>query len=73
MLEDKVREAAKVIARAQSGTVEEVLKEQIGVSPQCGFSSMSQGGGTGVTEDRMWEKLELVRELAKRMWPNGGA
>ena len=73
MLEDKVREAAKVIARAQSRTVEEVLKEQVGVSPQCGFSSMSQGGGTGVTEDRMWEKLELVGELAKRMWPDGGA
>lgn len=29
MLEDKVREAARVIARAQSRTVEEVLKEQV--------------------------------------------
>jgi hypothetical protein len=29
MLEDKIRGAARVIARAQSRTVEEVLKEQV--------------------------------------------
>ena len=29
MLEDKIREAARLIARAQSRTVEEVLKEQV--------------------------------------------
>ncbi|OCL10830.1 5-methyltetrahydropteroyltriglutamate-homocysteine methyltransferase [Glonium stellatum] len=73
MLEDRVKEAAGVIARAQNRTVEEVLEQQIGVSPQCGFSSMSEGGGIGVTENRMWEKLELVRNLAARLWPDRGA
>jgi hypothetical protein len=29
---------------------------------------MSQGGGVGMTEERMWEKLVLVRDLARKIW-----
>jgi methionine synthase II (cobalamin-independent) len=68
VLERRVESAADVIAEAQGRTREVVLKEALGVSPQCGFASMSVGGGKGMNMERMWEKLVLVRELAKRIW-----
>jgi len=64
----KVNSAADVIARGQGKTREEVIRDSLGVSPQCGFASMSQGGGVGMTEERMWEKLVLVRDLARKIW-----
>lgn len=64
----RVNEAAAVIAKAQGRTVDEVLQDQLAVSPQCGFASQSQGGGQGMTEERQWEKLVLVRDLARRLW-----
>jgi methionine synthase II (cobalamin-independent) len=66
----RVESAADVIAEAQGRTREVVLKEVLGVSPQCGFASMSIGGGKGMDMERMWEKLVLVRELAKKIWGN---
>ena len=41
--------------------------EQLGISPQCGFSS---GGGAGqtVTADDTRRKLELVVEVAREVW-----
>jgi len=41
--------------------------EQLGISPQCGFSS---GGGSGqaLTEDDTRRKLELVMEVAREVW-----
>lgn len=67
-LEKSVWEAADVIANGQARSREVVVKEVLGVSPQCGFASMSAGGGVGMTEGRMWEKLVLVRDLARRIW-----
>lgn len=67
-LVSRVREAAAVIAEAQGRTVDEVLDTSLAVSPQCGFASQSQGGGAGMTEERQWEKLMLVRDLARRVW-----
>lgn len=29
---------------------------------------MSVGGGQGMTTERMWEKLVLVRDLARTVW-----
>jgi methionine synthase II (cobalamin-independent) len=66
-LRARVFEAADVIAEAQGRKREEVLQD-LGVSPQCGFSSASSGGGVGVTMEVMWKKLELVRDLAKDIW-----
>lgn len=63
-----VHSAAEVIARGQRRSAEEVLQTSLGVSPQCGFASMSLGGGRGMTMDGMWEKLLLVRQLAERIW-----
>lgn len=64
----RVEEAAGVIAKAQGRTVEDVMERCLAVSPQCGFASQSQGGGRGMTEERQWEKLELVRDLARKLW-----
>lgn len=66
VLEEKVRLAAEVIAKAQGTTLEEVLRNQIAVSPQCGFASAEYVKHVG-SQERMWEKLRLVRDLAKRI------
>jgi 5-methyltetrahydropteroyltriglutamate--homocysteine methyltransferase len=44
-----------------------VALEQLGIGPQCGFSS---GGGSGqtVTPDDTRRKLELVMEVARDVW-----
>lgn len=67
-LVEGVEKAARVIAKAQGRTVQEVMEDCLAVSPQCGFASQSQGGGRGMTEERQWEKLELVRDLARKLW-----
>lgn len=71
-LEDKeviiarVREAVRIIAEGQGRSVEEVM-ENVGVSPQCGFASVAVGA-EGMTEERMFGKLALVREVAEELW-----
>jgi len=63
----KVYEAARIISKAQSISLQEAL-DCLGVSPQCGFSSSTIGWGKGMTDAIMWQKLELVRDLAKDIW-----
>ncbi|KAF7351767.1 Methionine vitamin-b12 [Mycena sanguinolenta] len=70
ILEARVREAAEVIAKGQGRCAEEVLEDTLAVSPQCGFASMSISAGEGVTEEKMWAKLVLLRDLARRLWKN---
>jgi 5-methyltetrahydropteroyltriglutamate--homocysteine methyltransferase len=41
--------------------------EQLGIGPQCGFSS-GGGGGQAVTQDDTRRKLELVMEVARDVW-----
>ncbi|KAJ6506830.1 hypothetical protein C8R45DRAFT_922992 [Mycena sanguinolenta] len=67
VLEGRVREAAEVIAKAQGRSAEEAL-DALAVSPQCGFASVSVNAGNGVTEEKMWAKLVLLRDLARRLW-----
>ncbi|KAJ4364667.1 hypothetical protein N0V83_009264 [Neocucurbitaria cava] len=67
-LEEKVTEAAMVIAEANNISTQEVLENQIAVSPQCGFASAEYKKAVG-SEERMWEKLCLVRDLAQKIWP----
>lgn len=40
--------------------------EQIALSPQCGFAS--DLGGNLLSEDDQWRKLELVQDVARRVW-----
>lgn len=63
----RVHEAAKVIAGGQGRSAEEVLMDTLAVSPQCGFSSSVYNKGVG-SEDKMWEKLILVRDVALKVW-----
>lgn len=70
-LTGRVLEAADIIAQGQGRSRGEVLQTALGVSPQCGFSSVSEGGGEEMTVERMWEKLELVRDLAGKLWAEG--
>lgn len=67
-LVSRIYAATEVIAHGQGRTVAEVLDTSLGVSPQCGFASMSLGGGKGMTMDIMWKKLVLVKDLAHRIW-----
>ncbi|HJU31966.1 MAG TPA: 5-methyltetrahydropteroyltriglutamate--homocysteine S-methyltransferase [Hyphomicrobiaceae bacterium] len=41
--------------------------EQLGLSTQCGFASVA--GGNSLDEDQQWAKLELIVDLAARVWP----
>jgi 5-methyltetrahydropteroyltriglutamate--homocysteine methyltransferase len=41
--------------------------DQLAISPQCGFSSFFAGNESA--RDVMWRKLELVAEVADRIWP----
>ena len=40
--------------------------ENLALSPQCGFASTMEGNL--LTEDEQWRKLELVREIAQKVW-----
>ncbi|KAH8682739.1 hypothetical protein BX600DRAFT_376113 [Xylariales sp. PMI_506] len=66
-LKASIHAAAEVIAKAQGVSQEEAL-DCLALSPQCGFSSHSLAGGIGMTEERMWEKLELIRNVAREVW-----
>jgi 5-methyltetrahydropteroyltriglutamate--homocysteine methyltransferase len=40
--------------------------EQLGLSTQCGFASVA--GGNVLAEEEQWAKLELVVDMAQRVW-----
>jgi methionine synthase II (cobalamin-independent) len=64
-LVEKVKSAADVIAKGQGRTSEEVIRDSMGVSPQCGFASMSPSGGIGMTEEKSECILNAYGKLAK--------
>ncbi|KAI1104935.1 UROD/MetE-like protein [Jackrogersella minutella] len=66
-IKGKISAAAAVIARAQGISQDEAMN-CLAISPQCGFSSSSLAGGKGVTMERMWEKLQLVRDISQEVW-----
>ncbi|KAK2602007.1 Thioredoxin domain-containing protein 17 [Conoideocrella luteorostrata] len=63
----RILEAAEIIARGQGRSVEEAMAS-IGISPQCGFASVAVGAD-GMTEERMFDKLRLVQDIAGELWP----
>ena len=40
--------------------------DQLAISPQCGFASGI--GGNYLSEDEQWRKLELMQEVASKVW-----
>jgi methionine synthase II (cobalamin-independent) len=57
-------------ADAIAGRIEEAAQylplEQLALSPQCGFASMAEGNL--VSEDEQWRKMDLIVEVAQRVW-----
>ncbi|TKA72025.1 hypothetical protein B0A55_05734 [Friedmanniomyces simplex] len=68
-LKDQVLRAADIIAAGQGKTQREALDENLAVSPQCGFASGAENTGVGMTIERQWEKLQLLQDLARKLWP----
>jgi 5-methyltetrahydropteroyltriglutamate--homocysteine methyltransferase len=62
-----VLESKDALKRRIDEAAKHVPLEQLGISPQCGFSS---GGGAGqtVTEDDTRRKLERVLQVAREVW-----
>lgn len=54
-IKDRIKEAERYVS-----------KEQLCLSPQCGFASTEEGNL--VTEEDQWKKLQLVVDVAKEVW-----
>jgi 5-methyltetrahydropteroyltriglutamate--homocysteine methyltransferase len=59
-------EAADTLIRRIDEAAKYVPIEQLALSPQCGFASMAEGNL--LSSDDQWRKLELVAEVASRVW-----
>ena len=68
-LKARVLQAADIIAEGQGVSRDEALQNSVAISPQCGFASASDGSGVGMSEEKQWEKLELLKNLANDIWP----
>ena len=62
-----VLENKDVLKRRIDAAAKHVPVDQLGIGPQCGFSS-GGGGGQALTEDDTRRKLELVMEVARDVW-----
>lgn len=65
-IKSRVETAAQFIAKGNGSTEEAALK-QIGLSPQCGFSSIISA--PNMNRDHMVRKLKHVRKIADEIWP----
>ena len=70
LLKARVMNAAEMIARGQGRSQEDALRDNLAVSPQCGFASAADGSGVDMTEEIQWQKLELLKRLAEDVWPS---
>jgi 5-methyltetrahydropteroyltriglutamate--homocysteine methyltransferase len=59
-------ESKDTLKRRIDEAARHVPMEQLGISPQCGFSSTVQGNQ--ITEDVQWRKLERLVEVAAETW-----
>jgi 5-methyltetrahydropteroyltriglutamate--homocysteine methyltransferase len=60
-------ESKELLKRRIDAAAKHVPLEQLGIGPQCGFSSVG-GGGQALTQDDTRRKLELVMEVAREVW-----
>jgi len=54
-----------VAARVEEATLY-VPKEQLCLSPQCGFASTEEGND--LTEEQQWAKIRMIKEYAEKIW-----
>jgi 5-methyltetrahydropteroyltriglutamate--homocysteine methyltransferase len=62
-----VLESKEALKRRIDAAAKHVPLEQLGIGPQCGFSS-GGGGGQALTQDHTRKKLELIVETAREVW-----
>jgi 5-methyltetrahydropteroyltriglutamate--homocysteine methyltransferase len=62
-----VLEAKDLLKRRIEAAAQHLPLAQLGIGPQCGFSS-GGGGGQTVTQDDTRRKLELILETANEVW-----
>jgi len=59
-------ESADTIAARIDEAAKYLPLEQLALSPQCGFASMADGNLISI--DEQWRKMELVADVARRVW-----
>jgi 5-methyltetrahydropteroyltriglutamate--homocysteine methyltransferase len=62
---EELESADAIVSRIEEAA-RYVPLEQLAVSPQCGFASMAEGNL--ITPEAQWKKIELVTEVARRVW-----
>src|SRR5687767_7665134 len=62
-----VPESKDALKKRIDAAAKHVALEQLGIGPQCGFSS-GGGGGQALSADDTRRKLELVMEVARDVW-----
>ncbi|KIK70913.1 hypothetical protein GYMLUDRAFT_32996 [Collybiopsis luxurians FD-317 M1] len=65
-LKKRVNEAAIAMSKDSPKRSKETAKNQLWISPQCGFASVWQGNP--ITEEEEKAKLKLIVEAAKQIW-----
>lgn len=68
VFKEKLLSAGDVIAKARGSGQKEGL-DAWGVTTQCGFGTVSDRPGVGMTIERQWEKCELLQKMAEEVWP----
>jgi len=61
-------ESANELKRRIDGASRYIPLDQLGLSPQCGFSSNIVGNL--ISENDQWRKLELIQQVAADVWGN---
>jgi 5-methyltetrahydropteroyltriglutamate--homocysteine methyltransferase len=59
-------ESADALAKLIDQAAKFLPLDQLALSPQCGFASMSEGNV--IAEDEQWNKMKLVADVAKKVW-----
>jgi 5-methyltetrahydropteroyltriglutamate--homocysteine methyltransferase len=59
-------ESLEEILRRMDAATAHLPLEQLAVSPQCGFASVMEGNE--IDQDVQWRKLELVSQVADKLW-----
>jgi 5-methyltetrahydropteroyltriglutamate--homocysteine methyltransferase len=62
-----VLESKDVLKGRIEAAAKHIPLEQLGIGPQCGFSSVG-GGGQALNQEDARRKLELVMEVAREVW-----
>jgi 5-methyltetrahydropteroyltriglutamate--homocysteine methyltransferase len=62
-----VLESRDVLRKRIEAAAKHLALEQLGIGPQCGFSSVG-GGGQALNQEDARRKLELVMEVAREVW-----